>query len=90
MLLRYYLPDRIAHRTQDNAQDALLYGEDEATELFATDVIGLTFTAYGVDGVTETTIPDEIHSIKIDLTVRLDRETNNERTITSWVWIRAW
>lgn len=57
-------------------------------EPIAQGVDSLEFLAYGPDGVTATTDPEEVHAIRCRATATTpDGET---RTVSSYAWVRAW
>lgn len=58
--------------------------------ILAERIDALTFSGFGPDGVTPTSIPDDIQVIQIGVTVTLPRSAVAQRTIISKVWIRSW
>ncbi len=67
--------------------DEVLYGVGSASDLLGEEITDLRFTAYKADGVTTTTVADEIQAIKCSATVTTP---TGSRTATAWAWLRAW
>ncbi len=74
----------------DGPTNTVKCGVTTADQLLASNITGLMIVGYKPDGVTATTVPSEIQSLKISATVQLPRETNATRTYSSWAWIRSW
>jgi len=66
------------------------FGSGAATELLADQITELSFVGYMKDGVTQTTVPSQIQIVQCTAKVRLQRDENREKAITSWVWLRPW
>lgn len=66
------------------------FGVGAATDLLASDIAGLTFEGFQADGVTATVVPSEIQAVKCTVTVNLDVDTGGTRSLTAWIWMRAW
>jgi len=74
----------------DDATNTVNYTATSGSGLLATEITGLRFTGYKADGTTATTVPGEVQFLKIDVSIQLPRETNGARTVSSYVWVRAW
>lgn len=59
-----------------------------AGNVLASKITELSFLGLKADGVTATTVPDEIRSVRITVTVALDREAGSSRTIRCAAWLR--
>lgn len=70
--------------------DQVLHGVTTATHLLAENITELSFIGYELDGVTETTTVDDIHSIKCIAKTVLPRDSGGGRTVSCWGWVRAW
>lgn len=90
---------RLAITTQDESvhvwehdagTNSVWFGVTTATALLAPQIQGLRFTCYQFDGVTVTTVPDDIQSIRIDVMFVLPRESGGQRTVSSRAWLRSW
>ena len=66
------------------------FGVGVPTGLLVEGISELTFVGFKADGVTKTTVPDDIHSIKATVKVQLDRGANREQSVSSWIWLRSW
>lgn len=58
--------------------------------MLASEITGLRLTGYEADGITTTTVADDVQFLKIDVTVQLPREVNGTRVVSSYVWVRSW
>jgi len=74
----------------DHSGSTVNYGVTTASNLLAENIYQLNFVGYKADGVTATTVPAEIQSVKVTVRVNLQREVSPTRTISSWVWLRSW
>ncbi|NQT39293.1 MAG: hypothetical protein HQ581_17475 [Planctomycetes bacterium] len=76
--------------TLDKQAEETLFGVDSADNLLSRGITELHFIGYEADGVTQTTVEDDIHSVKCRAVFELPRETNGTRTVSCWAWLRAW
>ena len=67
---------------------SLQYTVNGVNEQIASNVTAFTFVGRKADG-TEATVPSDIRSVQIAVTVQLDRDANNSRTIRSSAWLRV-
>lgn len=74
----------------DRNNSTVLYGENTATNLLGNNIVALQFQGYEADGTTPTSTLDDIQCIRVTVTVQLDRDTNNQRSVSSWAWVRVW
>lgn len=65
------------------------YRVDGVDHLLADNVRELSFQGFKADGVTATENPDEIRAVRISVTIQLDREVDNERTVRCTGWLRT-
>jgi len=63
---------------------------DGGASLVAENIEELSFTAYAGDGITETSIVDDIRLIKCTAKVNLVREGGAARIVECTGWLRAW
>ena len=66
------------------------YGVATANSLLAQGIDELSFTAYRADGITTTTIGPDIHSILCRVKVAQPYQAAGNRTLSAWIWLRAW
>ena len=59
-----------------------------AANVMASNITELSFLGLKADGVTPTVVPTEIRSVRITVTVALDREAGSSRTIRCAAWLR--
>lgn len=76
--------------TLDTPAEEALFGVDSADNLLSRGITELSFTGYEADGTTETTVVDDIHSVKCQVVVELPRDANGTRTVSCRAWLRAW
>ena len=73
--------------SHNGAPSQVFFDNGTSNQLLANNVNTLTFTGYEADGVTETTVVDEIQSVKCAVQVTVAGAT---RTISCQGWIRSW
>jgi prepilin-type N-terminal cleavage/methylation domain-containing protein len=66
------------------------YGVTTPSNLLANNITTLKFTGYKADGITTTTTTSDVQSLLIEASTTLPRESGGTKTMTSWVWMRAW
>ena len=66
------------------------FGVGAASGLLADQITGLSFVGYQADGTTTTTVPAEIQSVKCKVKVDLPLDVGGTRTVSGWIWLRAW
>lgn len=74
----------------DSNTNRVNYGVTNPDNLLATEVTGLRFRAMRADGVTAAVTPADIQCLQVEVTIQLPRETNGQRVVTSWAWVRSW
>jgi type II secretory pathway pseudopilin PulG len=74
----------------DAAAQEVAYGVGSASDLLAERITELSFLGYEVDGTTQTTVLDDVHSIKCVARIQLSRETGGDRTASCRAWLRSW
>lgn len=72
------------------AGDRVLYRTAASSGLLAEGIWELSFVGYAADGLTRTSIPEEIRSVRIRSRAKLARSANANQLISSWVWLRSW
>jgi len=65
------------------------FGIGAADSLLATDITALRFRGFRADGVTATTVPQEIRSLRIEVAVPLPAGAGSG-VFSSWAWLRSW
>jgi hypothetical protein len=73
--------------SRNSGTDEVLFGIGSATDLLGEGITNLSFTAYKADGVTTTTVAEEVQAIKCSASVTTPTGT---QTATAWAWLRAW
>jgi type II secretory pathway pseudopilin PulG len=73
----------------DHAGGNVSYGINTADSLLAENIETLTFTGYEIDGATATTTPSAIRLIQMEVGVT-PAPTAGTRTVSGYVWLRAW
>ena len=74
----------------DAADQEVTYGAGSADYLLAEGITELSFLGYEADGITQTTVPADVHSIKCQVSVQLPRATGGARSISCRAWLRSW
>jgi len=76
--------------SHNGAPSEVYFDNGVSNQLLARNIDTLTFTAYEADGVTETTVVDDIQVVKCTLQVTLPHGAGVTRTVSCRAWIRAW
>jgi prepilin-type N-terminal cleavage/methylation domain-containing protein len=76
--------------THNGAPKEVFFNNGTANQLLAKKIDTLTFTAYEADGVTETTVVDDIQVVKCTVQVTLPQGGGVARMISCRAWIRSW
>jgi prepilin-type N-terminal cleavage/methylation domain-containing protein len=66
------------------------YGVSSPDNLLAPEITGLRFRGMRADGVTAAATVAEVQCLQVEVTIQLPRETNGQRIVTSWAWVRSW
>jgi hypothetical protein len=74
----------------DSGNDLVNYGVTVPDSLLATEITGLRFRGMRADGVTAATTAADVQCLQVEVTIQLPRETNGQRIVTSWAWVRSW
>jgi type II secretory pathway pseudopilin PulG len=61
-----------------------------ADQLLAKGIDELSFVAYEADGVTATTVVEDIHALRCTLNVTMPAGGGTPRSVSSWAWLRSW
>lgn len=67
----------------------VLYGITSASQLLGNHITGLNFIGYERDGVTTTTVPQDIQCVQITISYTMPGRATSARSLTSKVWVRA-
>ena len=73
----------------DGNTNSVNYGVGAPNSLLATDIAALRFQGFRADGVTPTTVPEEVRSLRIEVAVPLPAGAGSG-VFSSWAWLRAW
>ena len=74
----------------DGTNSVINYGVTTASSILADNITSLKFYSYKADGTTSTATATSVQLMKIVVGVSLTKDTNAARTVTGWVWVRAW
>jgi len=66
------------------------FNNGTTTHLLARSIGALTFVGYKADGVTPTTVVNEIQMVKCTAQVTLTQGGGTTRTVSATAWMRAW
>ena len=66
-----------------------MFNNGTSNQLLAKDIDTLTFTGYEADGVTQTTVVNDIQVVKCTVKSRC-RGRRRTRTVSCRAWIRSW
>jgi len=66
------------------------FNNGSSNQLLARNIDTLIFTGYEADGVTATTVVNDIQMVKCSLQMTLPRGSGVSRTISCRAWIRSW
>lgn len=80
--------DGVTHGWSHSGTDVSLSVNSGSSQPVAEDIQSLTFEGYLADGVTSTTDPDDVQSIRIVVTTQ--QPAGGTRTISSYAWVRSW
>jgi len=73
-----------------DVDDQVSFGVSTADSVLAEEITELSFTGYEADGVTQTTVAGDIHSVKCHVSVQLPRDTGGARSVSCMAWLRSW
>jgi hypothetical protein len=68
----------------------VIYNNGTATQVLAPSINELTFVGYKADGVTQTSVVDDIQVVKCIVKVTLTAGGGQARTVACRAWIRSW
>ncbi|MBC8352932.1 MAG: prepilin-type N-terminal cleavage/methylation domain-containing protein [Planctomycetes bacterium] len=74
----------------DSTNNLVNYGVATPNNLLAPEITGLRFTGRRADGTTAAATAADVQCLEIEVTIQLPRETNGQRIVTSWAWVRSW
>jgi prepilin-type N-terminal cleavage/methylation domain-containing protein len=74
----------------NGAQEQVYFDNGTNNHLLANNIDTLTFTGYEADGVTPTTVVDDIQVVRCAVQVTLPHGGGVSRTITCRAWVRSW
>ncbi len=84
------MPDGNLHAWRRDGAGVVRYGSPTADSILAEEITELTLVGYQADGVTPTTVADEIQAVQCTVGVQLPRNAGGSRTIICRGWIRSW
>ena len=73
----------------DGGTNSVNYGLATPNSLLASDITALRFQGFRADGVTPTTVPEEVRSLRIEVAVPLPVGAGSG-VFSSWAWLRSW
>lgn len=73
----------------DHSGTNVMYGVTTANQLLGNNITGLNLIGYQQDGVTTTTVPQDIQCVQITISYTMPGRAVSARSLTSKVWIRA-
>jgi hypothetical protein len=76
--------------TRSAAQSEVYFNNGTSNQLLAKGITSLTFTGLEADGVTATTVVNQIQVVQCNVQVTLPRGGGVTRTLSSKAWIRTW
>jgi prepilin-type N-terminal cleavage/methylation domain-containing protein len=76
--------------SHDGAQKEISFNNGISSGLLARSIDALAFTGYEADGVTETTVVEDIQVVRCAVQVTLPHGAGVTRTVSCRAWIRAW
>jgi prepilin-type N-terminal cleavage/methylation domain-containing protein len=76
--------------SHNGAPEEVYFNNGVSNQMLARKVDTLTFTGYEADGVTQTTVVDEIQVVKCAVQVTLPQGAGVTRTLSCQAWIRSW
>jgi hypothetical protein len=76
--------------SHNGGPEQVYFNNGVSNHLLARNIDTLTFTGFEADGVTPTTVVDDIQMVKCTVQVTLPRGAGVTRTISCRAWIRSW
>ena len=76
--------------SHNGAPKEINFNNGVSSGLLANNIDTLTFTGYEADGVTQTTVVDDIQVVKCTVQVTLPQGAGVTRTVSCQAWIRSW
>ena len=74
----------------NSGQLQVMFNNGTSTQVLAPSINELTFVGYEADGVTATTVVDEIQVVKCMVKVTLTQGGGQTRTVACRAWVRSW
>lgn len=76
--------------SHNGAPEQIHFNNGVHNHLLAKNIDTLTFTGYEADGVTQTTVVNDIQVVKCAVQVTLPHGSGTTRTLSCRAWIRSW
>jgi prepilin-type N-terminal cleavage/methylation domain-containing protein len=76
--------------SHNGALKEITFNNGVSSGLLARSIDALTFTGYEADGVTQTTVVDDIQVVKCAVQVTLPQGAGVTRTVSCQAWLRSW
>lgn len=73
----------------DHSGTNVMYGITTADQLLGNNITGMTFVGFERDGVTVTTVPEDVQCVQVTISYTLSSRSVSARSLTTKVWIRA-
>ena len=74
----------------NGASKEIYFNNGVSNQLLAKNIDALTYTGYEADGVTQTTVVDDIQMVKCTVQIMLPRGGGIARIVSCRAWIRSW
>jgi type II secretory pathway pseudopilin PulG len=76
--------------THNGGPEQVYFNNGTSNQLLANSIDTLTFTGYEADGVTATTVVDDIQVVRCAVQITLPHGAGVTRTLSCRAWIRTW
>jgi prepilin-type N-terminal cleavage/methylation domain-containing protein len=76
--------------SHNGGPEQVYFNNGTSNQLLANNIDTLTFTAYEADGVTPTTVVNDIQVVKCAVQITLPQGAGVSRTLSCRAWIRSW
>jgi prepilin-type N-terminal cleavage/methylation domain-containing protein len=76
--------------SHNGGPEQVYFNNGTSNHLLARNIDSITFTGFEADGVTPTTVVEDIQMVKCTVQVTLPRGAGVTRTISCRAWIRSW
>jgi hypothetical protein len=89
--LSFTTPSAVVRTWSHNGgPEEVYFNNGTSNQLLAKNIDTLTFTGYEADGVTQTTVVDDIQVVKCTVQITLPQGAGVSRTLSCRAWVRSW